>query len=150
MSVDLVVEVAPGVYGPGDRVPGAVVVLRGGKARKLVVSLVYRERSPDYTYAAIEASACTLHSGHLETGARFDFAVDMPADALPGQQLAHGETYWEVAARCDRRGWDVHASARLDDAAAAVQAPDQAASDVSGLPLLDPRWLERQRRHKAR
>lgn len=120
MSVVLEVELTPARYRPGDPVRGDVVVLAGGRARELRAALVYREHSPDYTHAAVEVPGPVLHEGDLETGQRFAFSIVLPADALPTQRLAHGQVCWEVAAECDRPGFDVSASALLDDAAAAA------------------------------
>lgn len=149
MSVKLEVALAPAVYRPGDAVRGDVVVVQGGRARDLRVSLVYRERSPNYSHAAVEVPGPVLHTGDLEAGQRFGFAIPLPADALPSQRLAHGETCWEVTAKCNRPGFDVDASARLDDAAPSAEtddaAPAHVATDGSGLPLVDPAWVKRQR-----
>ena len=124
-------------------------MIEGGSSRRLLVALVYRERSPGYTHAAIEVPGPVLHSGNLQAGQWFDFAIALPPDALPGQRLPHGEVYWEVTARCDKAGFDAHASARLDDAAAAAEAArepsEPVATDGSGLPLVDPGWVQRQR-----
>ena len=149
MSVALEVRLAPGRYRPGDTVRGDVVVSAGGRARELRLALVYRERSPDYSHVAVEVPGPVLHRGDLEGGRRFSFAIVLPADALPSQRLAHGEICWEVAAECDRPGFDVSASARLADAAASADlegaAPVQVARDGSGLPLVDPAWVKGQR-----
>lgn len=149
MSIKLEVAIEPAVYGPGDVVRGDVVVVRGGKARGLRVSLVYRERSPHYSHPAVEVPG-PVHTGDLEAGQRVEFAITLPADALPSQRLPHGETCWEVWAKCNRPGFDVDAIARLDDAAPRAEADDEGApahvaTDESGRPLVDPAWVKRER-----
>ena len=132
--------------GQGLWVRGNVRVLEGGRSRSLSVSLQYRERSPAFTHTAIDVAGPVLHTGDLQAGASFEFAIQMPGDALPGQTLAHGETFWQVDAKSDEAGLDTHAFARVETAPAAAPAPVGAAPpppgpppvDSSGTPLLAP------------
>jgi hypothetical protein len=44
----------------------------------------------------------------------FNYAVQLPADALPCHSSANGELYWEVEARSDELGPDTVAQQRLE------------------------------------
>lgn len=137
----------------GPVVRGGVRVLEGGSSRGLSVSLQYVERSPDYTHVAMEVPGGTLQGGDLQTGAWFDFAIPMPADALPGQSFRHGETFWQVDVKSDERGPDTHAVARLTapQPPGAVPPPPPppaapvgpAPADAGGVPLLAPGYSAR-------
>lgn len=118
----LAVELSVATFAPGGPVRGGVRVLEGGHARQLTVSLRLRERSPGYEHIAREVPGPLLHTGALEDGQWFDFTLAVPPDALPPQHLHHGEVVWEVAAKCDRPGPDVWATARLDEPAPARDA----------------------------
>lgn len=131
----------------GPVVRGGVRVLEGGSSRSLTVSLQYREQSPDYTHTAVDVPGGVLHTGDLQDGMWFEFAIQMPADALPGQRFRHGETYWQVDVKSDEAGLDTHAVARLTEpqppqASAPVPPtpppPASTPADSSGAPLLAP------------
>jgi hypothetical protein len=141
--VKLGVELSESTFAPGATVRGGVRVLEGGRARQLTVALRLRERSPGYQHIAREVPGPVLHEGDLEDGQWFDFTLALPPDALPPQQLHHGEVVWEVAAKCDRPGPDVWATARLGETAAEETPPAYAASDGAGVPLLAPDWKRR-------
>jgi hypothetical protein len=111
--VKLAVETTDATFAPGGWVRGAVRVVEGGGARELTVSLRYRERSEAYSHVAVEVPGTVLHTGDLATGERYEFAIALPNDALPPQQLRNGELWWEVAARCNKPGPDAHATARI-------------------------------------
>jgi hypothetical protein len=114
-ALDLEVEQpARGAFAPGDWVRGRVTVLGGGKSRALTVTLRYRERTDDYSSTAATYEIAPLHVGDLVARARFDYAVQLPADALPGYSSANGELYWEVEARSDELGPDTVTQQRIE------------------------------------
>ena len=47
-------------------------------------------------------------------GQSHEFAIQIPADALPTFSSAHGELYWEVEARSDEFGIDTKESRVID------------------------------------
>ena len=102
------------VFRPGDWVRGHVAILEGGKSRDLSVTLRYRERSPDYSATVSEISSSDLHTGELVAGRSHDFAIQIPADALPTYSSAHGQLFWEVEARSDEFGIDTKESRVID------------------------------------
>ena len=102
------------VYRPGDWVRGHVAILEGGKSRDLGVTLRLRERSPDYSATVSEVPSANLHTGELTAGRSHEFAIQLPADALPTFNSAHGQLYWEVEARSDEFGIDTKESRVID------------------------------------
>lgn len=111
------VELDGDSYAAGETVGGRVHVAAGGAARSLEVMLNFIEETPDYTAVARSVKSGTLHSGELRTGQLIDFALELPADALPNAGSEHAELYWEVAAHSDELGLDTHARARIEVAA---------------------------------
>jgi len=53
-------------------------------------------------------------AGELTAGQSHEFAIQIPADALPTFSSAHGELYWEVEARSDEFGIDTKESRVID------------------------------------
>jgi hypothetical protein len=102
-------------YAPGETVAGAVVVAEGGSSRRLEIELRYREQTmlEEYEHTALTVPGGELHTGDLEAGASFAFAIPLPADALPSFKSAHGELFWELDARSDERGVDTHERVRV-------------------------------------
>jgi hypothetical protein len=114
-ALDLEVDQpAHGAFGPGDWVRGRVTVLGGGKSRALTVVLRYRERTDDYSATAATYEVAPLHVGDLVARDSFAYAVQLPADALPGYSSANGELYWEVEARSDELGPDTVTQLRIE------------------------------------
>jgi hypothetical protein len=96
-------------YSPGDTVSGTVLVLEGGASRKLEVSLEFREEAEDgYEDTPLRVPGGELHASDLAMGASYQFAIALPADALPNLKTEHGKLWWEVDARSDERGRDTH------------------------------------------
>ena len=112
--IDLVLESERPAFGPGDWVRGHVAILEGGKSRDLSVTLRYREKSPDYSATVAEVSSGPLQTGDLTEGQSHEFALQLPADALPNYSSSHGELYWEVEARSDEFGVDTKSARRID------------------------------------
>jgi hypothetical protein len=112
--IDLVLDTDRLVFRPGEWVRGHVAIIEGGKSRDLNVTVRYRERSPDYSATVAEHTSGSLHTGELTAGQSYDFAAQIPADALPTLSSAHGELYWEVEARSDEFGIDTKASRVID------------------------------------
>lgn len=112
--IDLALETDPPLFHPGEWVRGHVAILEGGKSRDLCVTVRYREKSPDYSATVVETSSGALHTGELTAGETFEFAIQLPADALPTYSSAHGALYWEVEARSDEFGIDTKAAQRID------------------------------------
>jgi hypothetical protein len=119
--VKLAVELrATEALGPGATVAGTVRVLEGGRSRSLSVALHYVERSPEYTHLAVTVPGPVLHTGDLAGGESFEFAIPLPADALPGQSLPHGRLYWAIDVKSDEPGFDTHAEAEVPTAVPAA------------------------------
>jgi hypothetical protein len=93
-------------YRPGDWVRGRVGVLGGGGSRALEVSLHFRERSVDYTAIPRTETSPPIHTGDLSAGQSFDFAIQVPSDALPNCKSEHGALHWELVVKSDQRGLD--------------------------------------------
>ena len=112
--LDLVLDGERLTFSPGEWVRGHVAILEGGKSRDLQVTLCYRERSPDYSATKMEIPSGVLHTGDLTTGQSHEFALQLPADALPNYSSSHGELYWELEARSDEFGVDTKSARRID------------------------------------
>src|SRR5206468_560258 len=72
-----------------------------------------RARSPNYQGTSLRIPGPALQRGPLAAGASFDFSVALPADAAPAYQDGGTEIWWELEARCDLPGSDVHQVARV-------------------------------------
>ena len=103
-----------GGFRPGDWVRGQVAVLAGGGSRSLSVSVHFRERTRDYSATAATYGGAPLHEGDLTPGASYDFAVQLPPDALPSFSTANGDLFWEVEARSDELGPDTAVTQRIE------------------------------------
>jgi hypothetical protein len=101
-------------FRPGDWVRGKVTVVEGGASRALKVSLLFRERTEDYSATARTEGGASVHSGELAAGGSFDFEVQLPSDALPGYRSANGELYWEVEVKSDEAGFDTTIERRIE------------------------------------
>lgn len=106
-------------FAPGERVAGSVLVTEGGGSRALEVVLAFHEKSPDYEETAVSRSE-TLHTGDVQTGQTLTFALELPADALPGYRSEHGELYWEIDVKSDEMGRDTHLRRRIEVVPSAV------------------------------
>ncbi len=100
-----------------------MAILEGGKSRDLSVRLRYREKSPDYDATVVEHSSGALCTGDLTAGRTYDFAVQIPADALPSYSSLHGDLYWEVEARSNEFGVDTTTAQRIDVTVERARAP---------------------------
>ncbi len=47
-----------------------------------------------------------MHWGELSAGQAFDFAIQLPSDALPNYASSNGALYWEVEVKSDEPGFD--------------------------------------------
>lgn len=101
-------------YRPGDWVRGRVGVLGGGTSRALKVALHFRERTADYSATARTEGAEPIHYGPLAAGESFDFAIQLPPDALPNYESANGALYWELEVKSDEPGFDTRLERRID------------------------------------
>jgi hypothetical protein len=95
----LVVEPERERYHPGEVVTGRVVVEEGGgSARWLEVALEFCERTPDHHAVARNIPGEIIDTGPLAAGDAYDFAIALPADALPGVRTDFAALYWRVYA----------------------------------------------------
>jgi len=101
-------------YRPGETVRGWTRTVLPRRARSLEAFLVYREKTRDYEDAAYVVRSGPLHHGDLSPDRWLEFALTLPADALPAHRSAHGELYWETDVKVDEFGPDTHARQRLD------------------------------------
>ena len=113
MSAELELHVQSGTFVPGDTIEATVRVAEGGRARTLEAWLEYYEETDDLGGVASSISSGTLHEGDLVTGMTFNFALTLPADALPNYKSENGELYWEVHVRSDELGFDTHVRKRV-------------------------------------
>ena len=100
-------------FAPGERVAGSVLVTEGGGSRTLEVALAFHEKSPDYEEVPVSRSQ-PLQTGDVQTGQSLAFALELPADALPGYRSEHGELYWEIDVKSDEMGPDTHLRRRIE------------------------------------
>jgi hypothetical protein len=113
-ALDLALHVpAGGSFGPSDWVRGRVTVLESEASRSLNVGVHFREKTSDYSAKVVSCGGDPVHVGNLVAGTSFEFAIQLPPDALPGYRSEHGELYWEVEARSDKPGRDTIVRRRL-------------------------------------
>ena len=113
-ALQLDLEQPAGSFRPGDWVRGRVAVLGGGGSRSLSVAVHFRERTRDYSATAATYGGAPLHEGDLTAGGSFDFAVQLPSDALPSLSSANGELFWEVEVKSDELGPDTTVGQRIE------------------------------------
>jgi hypothetical protein len=113
-------EPAGGSFRPGEWVRGRVAVLEGGGSRALIVSVHFRERTRDYSATAASYGGTPVHEGDLTAGASFNFAIDLPPDALPSHSSANGELFYEIEVKSDERGLDTRVQQRIEVASAST------------------------------
>jgi hypothetical protein len=111
-SLDLVLDQPQ--FHAGEWVRGKVSILGGGKSRALKVALHFRERTADYSATARTEGGAPINYGELTAGQSFDFAIQLPADALPNQASQHGALYWEVEVKSDEPGFDTVLEQRIE------------------------------------
>jgi hypothetical protein len=113
VSVNLQLAVNEAAARPGDWVRGRVTATSGGSSRSLEVSLHYREKTDDYSATGRTETVPPLHTGDLTTGQTFDYAIQLPVDALPNFETFNGSLSWVVEARSDQLGRDAVATRPL-------------------------------------
>ena len=118
LGLEIQLDGGDGPYKPGDWVRGRVAVLAGGKSRALNAELHFRERTSDYSEVGATFAIPPLHRGDLPSGTSYPFAIQLPADALPSLDWAHGSLSWEVVAKSDERGFDTVETRRIQVVAA--------------------------------
>lgn len=91
---------------PGAWVRGRVRALEDLRSRRLLVKAHYWERTGDKSAIGRTVDGPVLHEGDLVGGAVYEFAIQVPPDALPGYRSENGRLSWEVEARSDERGLD--------------------------------------------
>lgn len=101
-------------YAPGEVVRGFVDVVEQIDGRSLAAALNYAEETSDYRGAHLVAATQELHVGPVAQGNRFDFALQLPPDALPAFRTRASAVWWEVVASVDKRGFDKRVRLRID------------------------------------
>lgn len=101
----LSLELISDVVSRGGSLAGRVIVLDGGRARELLLTLTFTERTRDYRVTPIH-TCTTLHGGDLVTGQIVDFAVPIPPDGPASVTCANSALVWELELRADAPGLD--------------------------------------------
>jgi hypothetical protein len=104
---------------PGAQIGGRVDVTQSGRVRRLEVTLSCHDRSPSYKGVSWTSPAITLASGELAAPGSYSFSIPLPSDAAPTFSTGDASIWWEVDARCDVVGTDVHATRQIEVAAPA-------------------------------
>jgi hypothetical protein len=122
-SVQIRVTPERATYVAGEQVSGRVEVVEGGEVRKLDVSLRCRDSTLSYQGTSWSATSAPLATGELTPPATYSFSIALPADAAPTFNGEVGEIWWELDARCDVPGKDVHATTKITVEPARLQRP---------------------------
>jgi hypothetical protein len=115
----------------GEEVAGRIRVLEGGPSRSLTLTLVFTERTLDYSATPLVSSS-VVHEGELATGATFDFGFAVPPEAPPSFETEHSELSWELEARSADPGLDTSVRRRIEIAPARLPARATFACSVCG------------------
>jgi hypothetical protein len=107
--VKLEVQLDAEAVGRGETLTGRVLVLEGGEARSLTLTVSLRERSPGYVEPVSE-SGDVLHRGRLATGQSIEFRCGVAEDAPPSVKGNHGELFWQLEVVSDQPGLDTRVS----------------------------------------
>ncbi len=91
---------------PGGLVRGRVRVLDDERPRRLIVRAIYRERTPNRSGIGRTVEGPVLGEADLAAGTEHEFTIQLPVDALPGCESAHGRLSWAVEVQSDRPGLD--------------------------------------------
>jgi hypothetical protein len=87
---------------PGEAVTGTVVVLAGGRARRVTAWLEFVERAGKLSAVARREPPSTLADGDLQADTLLRFALPLPGDALPPLTTDVGELRWDLVVAVDR------------------------------------------------
>jgi hypothetical protein len=99
---------------PGSQVAGRVDVIQSGRVRTLEVTLACHDSSFSYKGVSWSSPATAIASGQLSAPGSYSFSIQLPPDAPPTFSFGGAAIWWEVDARCDVIGTDVHATKRID------------------------------------
>ena len=87
---------------PGEAITGTVVVLDGGRARRVTAWLEFVERAGKMSAIARREPASTLAEGDLQADQVLGFALPLAGDALPPLTTDVGELRWDLVVAVDR------------------------------------------------
>ncbi len=104
-------------FSPGDQVTGRVDVTESGRLRKLEVLLRCHDSGPSYKGISWSTASSPLATGALAAPASYSFSIRVPHDAPPTFSLGGATIWWDVDARCDVIGSDLHVPQRIEVAA---------------------------------
>jgi hypothetical protein len=96
------IELEQAAARPGEAITGAVVVLDGGRARRIQAWLEFVERAGKLTAVARKEPPQTLAEGELHADRLLRFELRLPADALPPLTTEVGELRWDLVVHVDR------------------------------------------------
>jgi hypothetical protein len=86
----------------GEAITGTVVVLDGGRARRVQAWLEFVERVDKLTAVARSEPPSTLAEGDLHADQALRLELPLPADALPPLTTEVGELRWDLVVEVDR------------------------------------------------
>ena len=101
----LAVELGHERVPPGVALTGHVLVVEGGEARSLALTVRFLECSPAFRVPALEERA-VLREGDLATGESVPFSIGLPDGAPPTARGRRCELLWELEVVADRSGPD--------------------------------------------
>ncbi len=104
-------------FSPGDQVAGRVDVTESGRVRTLEVLLRCHDSTLSYKGISFSTASSPLATGSLAAPASYSFSVALPADAPPTFSSGGASIWWDVDARCDVVGSDVHVAQQIEVAA---------------------------------
>jgi hypothetical protein len=113
----ITLTLASGQFSPGDQVAGRVDVTESGRVRKLEVLLRCHDSTPSYKGISWSTASSPLATGSVAAPASYSFSVALPADAPPTFSNGGASIWWDVDARCDVVGSDVHVAHQIEVAA---------------------------------
>lgn len=97
---------------PGETVRGEVLAAEGGAEIK--VALSFHERSTEYEAVMITVPARVQQRAEQGSGEVGRFEVELPPDAPPAYDSAHGALWWSVDASAGQPGSGVAATTRIE------------------------------------
>lgn len=113
MSSQLELKLGDRPFVAGGRVSGTVTLHEPGRFRDVEVCVNLREECSGRTVNALSFRSGPLHSGPLDAGSSHAFEVPVPEGVPASVTGKHGKLVWEVDARAEQFGRDVHARERI-------------------------------------
>ena len=102
-----------GTYTLGETVRGTISAA-GGTSHAAKLTLVYMERTDDYSAAAFAIPISEFTEAELSSPTPLAFECVLPEGGFPSYRSGHGELAWEIVVEVDKLGPNAHEERRIE------------------------------------